>query len=315
MNEERFSFSILTYRNFDGIYETLDSLFMQDYRDIELIISDDGSEEYEKEIVSIKEYISKNKSSNVSNVVFTHLECNKGTVENLNNAIKISSGRYFKTLGCGDSFAEVDALSRYAEVLRKEDTKLVFSKLIGITKNGEKVKYLASCEDNYDLLREMTPKELENRLYIRNCLPAPAWAARKDLFEEFGLFPNTARLIEDYPYWIFLCQNGQLFTFIDDILVKYKLDGVSSTGKYSKTFMDDMFKIYEKHIFPYDKRYGLFQPIYNYLKRQGLRAYLALAEWDDYSVREKIFQKIKYLPFFIYIDIGERLITKRNRNV
>ena len=56
MKNELFSFWILTYLKFDGVYATLDSLFQQDYPEIELIISDDGSPNYYDEIEKIKEY-------------------------------------------------------------------------------------------------------------------------------------------------------------------------------------------------------------------------------------------------------------------
>ena len=51
------SFCILTYKNFDGIIDTLDSLFQQDHPCIELIISDDGFTNYEEHIQEIKQYI------------------------------------------------------------------------------------------------------------------------------------------------------------------------------------------------------------------------------------------------------------------
>ena len=313
MNNKLFSFAIITYRNFEGIEDTLHSLFEQDYPSIELIIADDGSDNYNDEIESIEKYIEQNKKENIVNVIYSHADVNQGTVKNINNAIKESNGIYFKALGCGDILADSNAISIYCDALDKNDYDIVFSKLVGVTPLGEKVYYLASCENDYDKLRSMTPSELCNRLYVRNCLPAPAWVAKKSLFERNGLFPETARLIEDYPYWLTLCQNGEKIGFIDDILIEYSLNGVSSTGNYGISFMEDMFKIYNKHIFPYDKRYGVVQPIYNGLKRLGLEAYMARAKWNSYTFKDKLAAYFKYGLFFMYIDFGNWKTNRKNK--
>lgn len=307
-----FSYIIITYKNFDGIIDTLSSLFQQDYPSIELIISDDGSPNYDDEIVMIKDYIDRNKSGNIVNIVYNRLEENHGTVFNVNSAIKRCSGYYIKLQGAGDRLSVKDALSRCVNALENNDYDIVFSKLIGVAPDGRKVKHLASCEDDYDLLRSFTPHQLCNRLFARNCLPAPAWAATSSLFERNGLFPNTTRLIEDYPFWITLCLNNEKIGFIDDILVEYGLNGVSSTGHYSELFMEDMFKLYEKHIFPYDKRFGVFQPLYNRLKKMGLGAYMAKARWGKYGLVDKMCAYIKYGLFFLYIYIQEKKVEMKN---
>lgn len=92
--------------------------------------------------------------------------------------------------------------------------------------------------------------------------------------------------------------------FLDERLVNYRLSGVSSAGRYSRMFMDDLLVIYDKYIFPYDKRFGIFQPFYNFLKRAGLHAYIALADWEGYSMAEKVKATLKYGVFFVYIKIG-----------
>ncbi len=113
---ELFSFALITYKNFDGIFDTLESLFKQDYPRIELIIADDGSPNYDEEIDAIREYVEDNKGENIVNTVYAHLDKNQGTVRNINNAIKVSNGYYFKALGAGDSLANSITLSRYAKL-------------------------------------------------------------------------------------------------------------------------------------------------------------------------------------------------------
>ena len=312
-NRGLLSFVIITYRNFDGIIDTLNSVFEQDYPRIQLVFSDDGSANYYDEIVKIKEYIKQNKTNNIEDVVYSHLEENQGTVKNINNAVSLAKGEYIKMLGGGDVLSTPAALTKYVDFLENSDYTIVFSKLIGVTEDGEYIEHLASCEEDYDMLRLMNSEELCNKLFVRNFLPAPAWCCKKELFERNGLYDESIRLIEDYPYWIKLCQNEEKIGFIDDVLIDYKLDGVSSTGSYGINFMNDMFLIYQKWIFPYDKRYKMIQPIYNKLKLMGLETYMSKAKWKNMNKMEKIMSYLKYWPFFLYIDINDMRIKLKNQ--
>lgn len=304
MTKDLISFIILTYRNFDGIYDTLDSIFKQDYPMIEIIISDDASPNASEELPKIREYIDLHKGDNITNVIINAIKENGGTVKNMNQALKLANGEYIKDLGAEDELNTIDALTKYKEFLDESGCYVCCSKLRGVTPEGEEKLKLASCEDDYDTLRKYSPLELRDRLFVRNCLPAPAFFMKKELFEKYGYYDEDIRLIEDYPYWLHLCTEGVKIGFIDERLIDYKLSGVSSAGHYSKMFMKDMLIIYDKYIFPYDKRYGIMQGMYNRLKKMGLGAYIAIAERDEYSVGKKILSYIKYGVFFAYIKLS-----------
>ena len=93
--EETISVIILSYKNFDYIYEAIDSVFEQSYPSIELIIADDCSENYPGEL--LQKYIQENKRKNILSCCVYSNSTNYGTVKNLNTAIKIS-------LGCEDTY-------------------------------------------------------------------------------------------------------------------------------------------------------------------------------------------------------------------
>lgn len=303
MVKGRISFIILTYKSFKGIYDTLESVFIQDYPDIEIIISDDGSPDADEELDKIELFIETKKTVNISNVIIRRGKENLGTVKNINEAIKLSTGEYIKDIGADDTLAEKDVLSKYKRFLDDNGLLICCSKLLGIKDNGERVYKLASCADDYDVLEKMSPFELRNRLFQRNCLPAPAIFVKRELYERYGLYPEEYRLIEDYPYWLRLCAKGVKIGFLDERLVEYKLSGVSSAGHYSEMFMKDLKLIYENEIFPYDKRYGIFQKIYNQFKRDGLSTYMAKAKWNEYSTGKKFRVGLRYFPFFLYIKL------------
>ena len=127
MEKGLISFVILVYKNFDGICDTLQSVFEQDYPKIEIILSDDCSLNYEEEIGKIREYIDQNRTENIVRVVYNHLEENQGTVRNANSAYRLVRGEYVKVLGAEDTLSHPGVLRRYAEFLEKSGSLLCFA--------------------------------------------------------------------------------------------------------------------------------------------------------------------------------------------
>jgi Glycosyltransferases involved in cell wall biogenesis len=305
---------ILSYYNIPDIYPTLSSVLEQTYEDIEIIFSDDGTPGFTDEIENINAYISRHQKGNIKNVVFNAIKENSGTVKNLNSAIRLSHGKYVKGVSSEDKLARPDALSIYVNFMELHDSKVAFAKMRGVTPEGKYYYKLQSCDFNFELLRSYTVKQTRSRLFSRNFLPAPTWMIRSDVFKTYGLFSEKMRLIEDYPYWLYLTEKNVPFDYLDEIMMDYKLSGVSSAGSYSETFMKDMLKIYDEFIFPYDKRYGILQPLYNALKRAGLNFYMQEAKRNSMSRTQKIYARIKYLPFWIMVSFQNKVNKFANQH-
>ena len=67
---ELFSFGIAAYNNYRYLKEAVDSVLKQDYARIELIISNDGSKDFDEE--EITEYINRKKGSNIERVLINN---------------------------------------------------------------------------------------------------------------------------------------------------------------------------------------------------------------------------------------------------
>lgn len=294
---------VLSYKNVEGIYETVDSILKQDYSNIEIVISDDGTPEFAKYLPELEKYLETNKKENISNIVINAIKVNGGTVKSVNSAIRLSKGKYIKLLSSEDKLANERALSTYVAFLENNNFDIAFAKLRGVTPEGTYKNELLSYDSNFEELRKYSIEQTHKRLFSRNFLPAPGAFFSRRLFDEVGLFPEDTRLIEDYPFWLYLCMKEIPFGYIDEVLIDYKLSGVSSAGSYSEAFMKDMYVIYNKYIFPYDKRFGILQPIYNMLKRGGLNYYIAEAKRTKMTTVEKVYSRIKYLPFHILVSL------------
>lgn len=309
------SIILLSYKNLDGVYETLDSIFIQDYPELEIIISDDGTPEFDDEENKLKKYIDDNKKSNIKSVIFNHLVENQGTVKNINSGIKKSSGGYIKLISSEDVFSDECSISDFVDYMNENNSYIVFGKMRGVTKEGEFKDELLACESDYDLLKSYNLRQQRDRLFARNFLPAPAAFFRRDIFDKCGMFDEDIRLIEDYPYWIKITKKKIKFSYLDKVTILYRLSGVSSSGSFSVGFMEDMFKIYDKYIFPYDKRFGVFQKPYNALKKDGLRFYLEKAKLPQYKKIKKAWVYLRYSPYFIYTRMLDKKIDKKNKKL
>lgn len=303
---------VLSYKNVKGIYETLDSVLSQDYENIEIIISDDATPNFYEEEAKILAYIDEKKRDNIRNVIMNTHEVNGGTVKNINSAIEKANGKYIKLISAEDCLNSSSVLTKYVDFMQKYDYKIIFAKMRGVTLEGEYQYVLASCESDYDLLKSYSVEQTLKRLFKKNFLPAPASFMERELFQEYGMFREDTKLVEDYPYWIYLSLQGVCFGYLDEVLIDYRLSN-SGAGTYSEAFMKDVFSIYEKYIFPYDKRFGFVQPIYNMLKTLGLNFYMSQAKWDSMSRGQKIFARIKYFPFYVFVSLQNAKIKYQNK--
>ena len=83
MEDKVFSVVVLCYRHFEHLDNAISSVLSQDYKRIELIISDDGSDNFPTE--KIHKFIEKNKTPNICSVTVRREPKNVGTVKHLNH--------------------------------------------------------------------------------------------------------------------------------------------------------------------------------------------------------------------------------------
>ena len=306
------SILLLSYNNLNKIYVTLDSIFCQDYPSLELILSDDASRDFTEQQPRVTAYIEERRPENLQKIIWVSHAVNVGTVKNMNDAIRVSHGEYLFSFSPEDVLSHEKALSHLVQALEESGRDIVFGRMRGVMPDGTIVDYLQSCESNYTLLKSYTVEQTRNRLFSRNFLPAPAKLMTRKLFEKNGLYPESIRLIEDYPYWLILTKNGVAFAYLDEIVLLYRLNN-SGGGHYSEAFMADMFQIYEQFIFPYDHRFGPLQWVYNLLKRHGLQFYLAQTQWSKLSPEKRTWYRLRYLPFFAYTNLQNWKTSCQNR--
>lgn len=222
---------VLVYNSMDSVIETLESIRMQTYKNIELVIADDCSKD--KSLDIIEKWLTSSEHTFTS-VKRAYGKNNVGLTGNMNRGLKAAAGMYIKFLAADDILYET-AIERYLEVALSGGKVLPISKvklLIDGDRDVEAVKKY--CEKCYEV-SEMSPDEQYRRLLTANWVVSPAadFFCRQTLVDAGG-YDERFRMIEDYPMNMKLLRKGYHFKLIDEELVGYRVSVKSITGAREK---------------------------------------------------------------------------------
>lgn len=247
----------LTYNHFENIRKTIDSVFLQDYHNIEYIICDDGSFEFPNEI--IKEYIKKGKK--------IKLICheNVGTVKNFNFAINNSVGKYIIPLSGNDYFSDKNIVSKIVDKFENTQADILTARRACISNTGEVMRVLPAME-KVELLKSEKQKEVFEELCISSFISGASTYYSRKVLDVYDGFNEEYKLIEDFPFYMqYLLDGGRIY-YLDCITINYDMNGVTSQKKISELLVKDRKKYYKDLVFPNSKEFS-------YIKKKKLLFY------------------------------------------
>lgn len=222
---------ILTYRNYNYVFDTLSSVFTQTYPNIELIISDDGSPQFP--VDDIEAYVEANKKENIKNVLVNCEKINQGTVKHLNKTISLASGEYLVFLAGDDIFASSEVLQNYISNFQASSDKY----LIQMAQTAMYDNSLTKLESYYcrpdveNMLYENDFSGLLEKLCLYPCLPSTSTCFSRAFFQEWGLFDENYILIEDWPLHLKLAKEKCPILYDNFIAIKHRHGGISHGAK------------------------------------------------------------------------------------
>lgn len=163
MKNPKVSICIPTYKQTRYLKGTLDSILIQDYKNYEIIITDDSLGDSVKELIQKYDFDGKLK--------YFKNKHRKGSPENWNEAVSKASGEYIKILHHDDKFMYKDSLREYVEMLNQNPSSdFAFS--------ATAIHY--SSDSSKNRVHKISPKELENlrknptSLFLGNLVGAPS---------------------------------------------------------------------------------------------------------------------------------------------
>jgi glycosyltransferase involved in cell wall biosynthesis len=242
---------IPTYNRFDNLFNAIDSVINQDYQNIELIISDDGSTGFPHD--SIDEYLKKNCSENICNyLVLTH-EINQGTVKNANGAYKIADGDIILPLAEDDTFFDNKVVGRIVKEFEKRNCDVLITSRAVYNNHNEYVRTIPNSKEA-KILRSYDEKEKQYSRFITHrffevCSGSVLYL-RKAFIEKWGYFDERYLLLEDMPFFADYMWDNYLNCAFDIVSIKYREGGITSC---KNPYLTEDYKTYKyigqmKHI-------------------------------------------------------------------
>lgn len=225
MEKPLVSVTVITYNSSKTVLETLDSIKAQTYQNIELIVSDDCSTDNTVELC--RDWIEQNKSRFVRTELLT-VEKNTGVAGNCNRAGAACRGEWGKGIA-GDDIMMPNCIQDCMDYIAAHpDTIYLFGKQKAFGASEERCKEIDSIFD-YSFFNMTQEEQLHRLIFGENCVPATAVFCHRQHAKAIGV-KNDERipLLEDWPKWINLLRAGVKLHFVDKVLVKYRVGGIST---------------------------------------------------------------------------------------
>lgn len=215
------SVCVPVYNHENYVEECIQSIISQDYKNIELIVIDDGSKDSSVEV--IKKMISACENRFVRFEFITR--SNKGLCKTLNEAVEWSRGSFFSAVASDDAWYP-EKISSQVNIFNKlgENVAVVSAELQQVDENGVIFGYVNKPEHTGLIF------DFNDVIFGRSRIPAPTAIIKMSALRETGGY-NEISIIEDLHMWLSLTSRGYKIYLSPKVLAKYRVHGENTHTK------------------------------------------------------------------------------------
>lgn len=200
----RLSIITINYNNRDGLLKTIESVISQTFKDYEWIVIDGGSTDGSREL--IERY--------ADHFSYWVSEPDKGVYNAMNKGIKVARGEYLLFLNSGDWLADNEVLSSVFIIPHSAD--ILYGYMVLGSKEGPVIQ------------EAMMKPQLYWYDFLGNTLPHQSSFIAKRLFDNYGLYDETYRIVSDNKFFIrAIVWEKSSYEFIPQIITVYEGGGIS----------------------------------------------------------------------------------------
>lgn len=231
---------VITYNSSDFVIETLDSIYKQTYKNIELIISDDCSND--ETITLCNQWVNEHKNRFIRTEVIES-NTNTGVAANCNRGYKASKGVWIKGIA-GDDILLPNCIESYINYIESNSgISICVSKAqcFHISSDGKQIyDNIIPTIENQQIYKEDAISQLKI-LLKGNIIVTPTMFVKKEVFLKHK-FNDIYRYMEDIPFLIDVTKNNIKIHFLDEVTVLYRFSQSSLSQVNSTFFPTRMFE-------------------------------------------------------------------------
>ena len=241
-----FSILVLLYKSdMKSILLTLKSIVLQDFKDYEIVVSDDGT--HCMDIERIKAFMDEYK---ITDYKLLDNDVNRGTVSHIREALKSCSGRYIKPIGAGDLLYDEKVLGDVWDFMEAGNREFAFGRLQSFYRQGDAIVFNNACNppmNKIPYIKNDDKKIYRSVLFHRDFVSGASLFIRKDVFGKYlERIEGKIRYAEDYIQ-LLATVDGIRIRMIDRYVVYYEsASGISREAPTGNSRLDpDRRKIWE----------------------------------------------------------------------
>lgn len=219
------SVCIPTYNRAGMLKESIESVLAQTYKNFELIVVDNASEDETALVVRAFED---------PRIVYTRNSRNIGIWGSCNRCLTLSKGRYI-AIFFDDDLMMPKNLERKIEVLQNnEKVGLVYSKYHLIDAQGRIIRHNTNWGHGPERDQNVIERGLdvlERMLLTFNLINAPTVVFRRACFEKLEGFAPQLKMAFDWEYWMRIAAFYDV-AFLAEPLIKWRVHGGSLSSQF-----------------------------------------------------------------------------------
>lgn len=223
------SIVVISYNSSSFILETLESTKSQKYKNIELIISDDGSKD---DTVNLCQNWLKENENFFNKVKFLTVLLNSGIPSNVNRGIKAAKGEWIKLIAGDDILLDNCIHDNVSYVMKNRNINFLFSKPIYINSYSETIISHDSkkFKENDSFYNLNARKQYLHLLTENHPINPPTIFFNKKVVDTVGGFDENFKN-EDFPFYLKITKLGYKLFFLNQDTIKYRIHSSSISQK------------------------------------------------------------------------------------
>lgn len=307
---------VLCYKNQDKLYGMLDSVFIQDYPRIQLIISDDGSYDFDVEMV--RDYVEKNRGNNIIDVIVRKNAENMKTVTHVITVLELAGNNIVLT-AADDRFISDSSITAYNRAfIGNPDALWAVARCNVVTPDYQRSIYLTPTAEDIPYFEAGDAKRLFSRWSRRSMAVPCSMAFRRAAFDAVGGIDSSYAYSEDWPLVLKLLRSGHAPIFLHKITAAHSTGGVTNSNTtygvdVRRAFYMDKLHLFEQEVEPY---LDMLEPedlhAYRLYRKEIFdRAWFLDTEWEGQSRVKKL--KLAFSSFQHFCWVLEEQYRKRER--